>query len=262
MKLSEIIIERIKARLEATGKSAAAASLEAGVGRSAIQSILTGASESPRVETLSKLSRALDCTLPYLIGETDDPKNWNDPTTFRSLSNLPQGVVQITDSVLRVGRDDFWPYEVDQSELPPEDRLLVRDNRYPHVPVGLFEIITDRYREEGISKGDIVTALLDLKENSVAIQNESFLITRLRRVEDGHTMLNIGPARISSGHVNIDGYTLGTDSQGNAFQSLVYPGGRLVVLRENDIDLGEGIRLEIIGLVIRSLRLWKRSTVY
>ncbi|KQT03187.1 MULTISPECIES: helix-turn-helix domain-containing protein [unclassified Rhizobium] len=67
------LANRIKNRLEEIGKSAAGASLEAGLGRSAITDILSGNSGSPRLATLEKLAVVLDCTLAFLVGATDAP---------------------------------------------------------------------------------------------------------------------------------------------------------------------------------------------
>ncbi|MBB3385525.1 MULTISPECIES: helix-turn-helix domain-containing protein [unclassified Rhizobium] len=64
---------RIRNRLEALGKSAASASVEAGLGRSAITDILSGNSGSPRLATLEKLTSVLECSLAYLVGATIDP---------------------------------------------------------------------------------------------------------------------------------------------------------------------------------------------
>lgn len=63
------IAKRIQERLDLLGKSASAASLEAGLGRSALQDILTGKSQNPRLDTLRKLTGPLECALSYLTGD-------------------------------------------------------------------------------------------------------------------------------------------------------------------------------------------------
>ncbi|MCK1733922.1 helix-turn-helix transcriptional regulator [Bradyrhizobium sp. 138] len=63
------IAKRIQERLDLLGKSASAASLEAGLGRSALQDILTGKSQNPRLDTLRKLTEPLECSLSYLTGD-------------------------------------------------------------------------------------------------------------------------------------------------------------------------------------------------
>lgn len=67
------LADRIRARLAATGKSASAVSLEAGLSRSAIRDILNGKAGSPRFDTLVKLASPLGCTVAYLTGHEDDP---------------------------------------------------------------------------------------------------------------------------------------------------------------------------------------------
>ncbi|WP_155951290.1 helix-turn-helix domain-containing protein [Rhizobium mesoamericanum] len=67
------LADRIRSRLEQIGKSAAAASLEAGLGRSAITDILSGNTGSPRVSTIEKLAPVLDTSVSYLLGIQDDP---------------------------------------------------------------------------------------------------------------------------------------------------------------------------------------------
>jgi transcriptional regulator with XRE-family HTH domain len=63
----------IAARLALLNKSAAAASLEAGLGRSAIQNILAGNSEHPRIDTLKKIATVLGVSVDYLTGEAVTP---------------------------------------------------------------------------------------------------------------------------------------------------------------------------------------------
>lgn len=68
------IASRIQVRLDALGLSASRASLDAGLGRSAIGDILAGNSESPRVATLEALARVLECSVVYLVtGQSDAP---------------------------------------------------------------------------------------------------------------------------------------------------------------------------------------------
>ncbi|MBX4901639.1 helix-turn-helix transcriptional regulator [Rhizobium bangladeshense] len=67
------LADRIRSRLDALGKSAAAASLQAGLGRSAITDILSGNTGSPRVSTIEKLAPVLETTVSYLLGIDDNP---------------------------------------------------------------------------------------------------------------------------------------------------------------------------------------------
>ncbi|MBY3332508.1 helix-turn-helix transcriptional regulator [Rhizobium laguerreae] len=67
------LADRIRSRLEHLEKSAASASLEAGLGRSAITDILSGNTGSPRVSTIEKLAPVLETSVSYLLGIQDDP---------------------------------------------------------------------------------------------------------------------------------------------------------------------------------------------
>lgn len=60
---------RIRARLSELGLSASGASLLAGLSRSAVTDILSGASESPRLDTLEKLCGPLKCSIHDLVAE-------------------------------------------------------------------------------------------------------------------------------------------------------------------------------------------------
>lgn len=63
------LAERIQERLQATGKTARGASLEAGLGADAIRIILDGRSASPRMKTISALAEVLDCSVAHLMGD-------------------------------------------------------------------------------------------------------------------------------------------------------------------------------------------------
>lgn len=65
------LVDRLNERLAATGQSARAASIRAGLGPDAIRNVLTGRSGSPKMSTVRALAQALDTTIPYLMGETD-----------------------------------------------------------------------------------------------------------------------------------------------------------------------------------------------
>jgi phage repressor protein C with HTH and peptisase S24 domain len=61
------IAARIKARLDALGKSARGASLEAGLGASTIRNVLEGRSQSPRGVTLAALARVLETSESWIL---------------------------------------------------------------------------------------------------------------------------------------------------------------------------------------------------
>ena len=63
----ETVADRIRQRLEATGKSAHAASIEAGGSPSLIPNILNGRSSNPRIDTLKKIAIPLETTGEWLM---------------------------------------------------------------------------------------------------------------------------------------------------------------------------------------------------
>lgn len=65
--------ERIQERLEATGKTARGASLEAGLSPEAIRMILDGNSQSPRMKTIYALADVLECDVAFLAGRQEEP---------------------------------------------------------------------------------------------------------------------------------------------------------------------------------------------
>jgi transcriptional regulator with XRE-family HTH domain len=98
---STTLADRIRARLSATGKSASAVSMEAGLGRSAIRDILNGKAGHPRLDTLMKLAGPLGCSVAFLTGHEDQAG-----TSSGALSGFAQtlGVQMLSvRAVLKVG---------------------------------------------------------------------------------------------------------------------------------------------------------------
>lgn len=68
-----LLIERIRARLDALGLKPATAARAAGLHPDYLRNILEGKSLSPRADKLAQLARALQCDLPYLLGQDPAP---------------------------------------------------------------------------------------------------------------------------------------------------------------------------------------------
>lgn len=81
--------DRIALRLEALGLSPRAASLKAGLNTHFLQAVLSGKSESPRGDNLSKLARALETTAQWLMDGTGDPSQPMDEPTAEVVSIMP-----------------------------------------------------------------------------------------------------------------------------------------------------------------------------
>jgi phage repressor protein C with HTH and peptisase S24 domain len=78
---SSALAARIRARLEALGKTARGASLEAGLGASTIRNVLEGRSQSPRGVTLAALARVLETSEGWILH--------GDPARAAPVSALP-----------------------------------------------------------------------------------------------------------------------------------------------------------------------------
>lgn len=68
-----VLIDRIRARLDALGLRPATAAKAAGLHPDYLRNILDGKSLSPRADKLAQLARVLQCDLPYLLGEGGAP---------------------------------------------------------------------------------------------------------------------------------------------------------------------------------------------
>jgi len=77
--MTETIADRIRQRLEATGLSARAASIQATGSPGTIQNIFRGASDNPRGDTIQKLAKVLGVTEQWLLTGGDSPDGADAP---------------------------------------------------------------------------------------------------------------------------------------------------------------------------------------
>jgi transcriptional regulator with XRE-family HTH domain len=164
------IASRVRQRLTDLNKSAASASLEAGLGRSAIQDILSGRVGNPRFDTLVKLAEALDCSVNYLTGMHDDPadgirySNLNEYSLFDAIPSYIYGVLAA--GVFTEPGPDSDPV------TPPTSaprHLAYRDLRRPDLSVELWRQNDNSLAGIGILKGDILTAT-DMGSEEIALK--------------------------------------------------------------------------------------------
>lgn len=144
------LADRIRERLSLLKKSAAAASLEAGLGRSAIQDILAGNSTSPRLDTLEKLTGPLQCSISYLVGGSPDPED--EP--FVDLNEIAISGV-IASGTFKKGRTRFLRDEI----RPPENERIYpvsHDPRLPDWSIELYKMEDDSLTGRDIQKGDVL----------------------------------------------------------------------------------------------------------
>jgi transcriptional regulator with XRE-family HTH domain len=150
---------RIRSRLERLGKSAASASVEAGLGRSAITDILSGNSGSPRLATLEKLTGVLQCSLAYLVGASIDPDHTFETTEETPRDHHQAGPAHWMNITEEAKTGVFEDRETRRNRIASTERYysLFRSMDYPEWPVfGVF--IADRSLSAlGIQDGDIAT---------------------------------------------------------------------------------------------------------
>ncbi|QRY69199.1 helix-turn-helix transcriptional regulator [Ensifer sp. PDNC004] len=72
------LVERIRYRLEATGKNATSVAEEIGANRTLVRDILIGKSRSPSLDTVRALCGPLECSLAYLVG-IEEPEDAEEP---------------------------------------------------------------------------------------------------------------------------------------------------------------------------------------
>lgn len=71
--MDNVLIQRINQRLAIVGKSAQRVSVEATGAKETLRKILDGTTKSPRIDTLLKIAAALDTSVEWLMGQTEDP---------------------------------------------------------------------------------------------------------------------------------------------------------------------------------------------
>lgn len=161
----ETVAQRILRRLEATGKNANGASIEAGGSPSLIPNILNGRSANPRIDTLMKIAPVLDTTADWLMwGDKGRPSSGSEarpaPSPQSNLSpiELPRdvpvrgtaaasplgnGAFQITSDVIEyirrpyglIGAKDIYALYVENDSMYPRfapgEPIYVHPHRKP-----------------------------------------------------------------------------------------------------------------------------------
>jgi hypothetical protein len=202
--MKKTLAERISERLVALDKNPSSAALEAGLGRSAVRDILAGKARKPQAETIAALARVLQCSVAYLLGETDDPTSHTsdrfsdyDPTTMEITAILEAGVY----------RED-GPYEsaTDQGRAK-EENFAYKDLRLKDLAISLYEMGDDSLAGLHILKGDVLTVAYDFLNDEVALRDGMIVVckysprdagvhercARLVEIVDGTVRLTLGP---------------------------------------------------------------------
>lgn len=105
--------ERIKNRRKEIGMTAEDLALELGVSRSTIYRYESGFIEKLPLDFLEPLAEALHTTPSYLMGWTDDPIDYDDPSI---MSDIPLELLKESDG------DTEWAYKAHQAMLKDSQR--------------------------------------------------------------------------------------------------------------------------------------------
>jgi len=230
------LAERIRERLAAVRKSAAAASIEAGLGRSAVQDILSGNSASPRLDTLEKLTGPLQCSIAYLAGGVDVEAR--KPSYYEDLSLT--AIKEVVESgVFKRFYQIGTPIEAPKSREYPH----VRDPRLPKNNIRLYRLNDRSLDRRGIFPGDIIHCAdfdehISLKEGQIVLARHSL-----------HP-LDLSEFIVRVVHEDGEGFRLSPDSS-SSFDEFTISGASMGM--ENSYFLDDG-SIMIEGLVVGIFR--------
>ena len=136
------MLERIRERLAATGKSERGAAKEAGLSGSTIRNIREGKVASPRLETLRRLAPVLDTSVEWLaFGTEGEGGPAATPVYAASLSYDPSEDTPLVKAPVRgiLEAGAFRPVE-DLLHVPPMVEAVPRDSEYPDASLVIFEV--------------------------------------------------------------------------------------------------------------------------
>ncbi|MGG7519664.1 XRE family transcriptional regulator [Allorhizobium undicola] len=197
--MDDKLISRIKALIDADGRSPAAISEKIG-GKETLRKILNGSSANPRIDTLSKLANELGSSVEFLLGKTDDPtpavnaqtpssnKHHNTkheepltgdvPVLGTAAGSLVKGAFQfaggVVDLVARppalIGAKDIYALFVEGSSMEPQyfpgDLIFL----HPHKPPRPGDIVVLQCRNAEHSPTEATLGILNkITERTVSL---------------------------------------------------------------------------------------------
>jgi transcriptional regulator with XRE-family HTH domain len=196
------IRERITRRLEETGKSARAASLDAGMSADAIRDIFRKQDSSPTIETLRKLAIGLETTPEWLIFGTDSLGAFGGGRTRSSMAAAgtserpePSEVTLITDKMVPipiVGDVEAGAFR-EAPEFDADDIEYVTDypdREYPHARRIGFRVRGDSMNDlkpRSMLEGDKVIGLDFHDIEGQIVLREGLVVVVEQTRDGGHT---------------------------------------------------------------------------
>lgn len=196
------IRERISKRLEETGKSARAASLDAGMSADAIRDIFRKQDSSPTIETLRKLAVGLETTPEWLIFGTDSlgafggkPGQISTAAPDLARRSEPSEVTHITDKMVPVpivGDVEAGAFR-EAPEFDTDDIEYVTDypdKEYPYARRIGFRVRGDSMNDlkpRSILEGDKVIGLDFQDIEGQVVLREGMIVVVEQTRDGGHT---------------------------------------------------------------------------
>jgi hypothetical protein len=177
--MKNIVAERIQARLEALGKNPSGVALEAGLGRSSVRDIITGRVSSSRLDTLRRLTGPLECTLDYLTGDSDDPKEEGLYRRYIEMDVMSD--LLPTPAEAGVFRP-VLPGDERRTQLielfSKRSYSATRDYRIPTWDVALYEMMDNSMEDVHIVKGDVLVVATPPYDQQIPLTDGTLVACR------------------------------------------------------------------------------------
>lgn len=223
-----LLISRIEERIAAKKSNAKAVSLKAGLGATAAYDIIAKKNKKPSVPVIRAIARALDTTVAYLTGDSNNPEIGE----HRELAPIP--VIGIAEAGAFRAMNDFT-HDADNRALPTI--LVPPSRRYPEARRFALEVRGDSMnaaKPTPILEGMSVLCV-DLIDAELSI--ESGRIYAVRQTLDGGQTYE---CTIKRAHVFRDKIELRPESTNPKHQPLTIP---------RDYDPESATEMQAIGLV-------------
>ncbi|NDF11455.1 MAG: helix-turn-helix domain-containing protein [Proteobacteria bacterium] len=159
MKANTLLVERLQLQMQRKNINARELAERAGLGRSFVYDVLSGKSSNPTTQKLAALADVLDCSILYLMGDSDTPnKSESTPKAAESVVNIASLMVENTSdggTLVTEGEEEEAYYF----------RLAWIKNKLRAEPTDLrIVFVSDNRMEPMFSKGDMV--LINLKDRA------------------------------------------------------------------------------------------------
>lgn len=191
--MAQVDRDNLRALINASGRSARAISLGAGLGATAIKDILSGKSRDPGAGTLASIAQELGVDVSALLG--------TQITTDLSKSAPPRLAPRFLPVRYKV-QAGLW-YEIDADEPPEQIALAVLpDPRYAEFPQWLEKVVGDSV-DQKIPPGHYAH-VVDAAELGYAPRTGDWVVVERRREQGATRERTIKQVEIApSGHVQL-----------------------------------------------------------